>query len=254
MGTRNSIIRLSLGWKITIVITVLLIAVIGLMWFGLIWHARISSQQADHYSLKAAIARNLRMPGSRADSKSDWFELTDKNEWFDLEPISNEEWEKVECNFNGEDEWSKSIFEIDYAGKSHLSEAEKKRHYCMEIAMRVVNRATLPQNYDDYLNPASFVGDGWYAPCLRVSFHEYILQYPKILRNILKIAERPCDYIKNFGAANCIRNTLSCDSFGEWPYRNERTCVIINIISSAGSLRSQMVVPRKDNNNLFNKK
>jgi hypothetical protein len=129
----------------------------------------------------------------------------------------------------------------------NLSEAEKRRRYCMSIEMPVVNRAALPRNYKDYLNPASFVGDGWYAPCLRVSFHEYILQHPKILRNILKIAEKPCNYIKN-------HRFLSCDSFGKWPYRNERTCVIINIISSTGELRSQIVVPRKDNNDLFNKK
>ena len=247
MGTRNSIIRLSLGWKITIVITVLLIAAIGLIWFGLIYHVRISSQQSDHGILEYVISNVLRMPGSKAARGSGWNELREKNEWFDLEPISPEEWEKVECNFNGEDEWSKFIFETDYANIPHLSEAEKKRRYCMAIETRVVNRDLLPQNYKDYLNSSTFVGDGWYAPCLMVSFHEYVLQYPKILRNILKIAEKPCHYINN-------HRFLSCDNFGKRPYRNERTCVIINIISSAGELRSQMVVPRKDNNNLFNKK
>ena len=124
----------------------------------------------------------------------------------------------------------------------------------MKIVIHNQDYTTLPENYKDYLNKQSFSEGGWYAPCLRVSFHEYILQYPKILRNILKIAEKPCNYLKNMRGENCYRSALSCDSFGKWPYRNERTCVIINIISSAGELRSQIIVPRKDNKHLFNKK
>jgi hypothetical protein len=244
----------NVSYKITKVILVLIISFIGLFWFGLIYSDKTGWQDAEHGILEDVISSVLRMPGSSAVSGLGWNELMEKNEWFDLEPISDEEWQKVECNFKGEDEWSKFIFKEYYADKPNLSEAEKRRRYCMSIAMRVVNRAALPKNYKDFLDESSFSGDGWYAPCLRVDFHEYILQHPKILRNILKIAERPCDYTKNLRAANCVSRILSCNSFGKWPYRNERTCVKINIISSAGELRSQIVVPRKDNNDLFNKK
>ena len=75
----------------------------------------------------------------------------------------------------------------------------------MKIVIHNQDYTTLPENYKDYLNKQSFSEGGWYAPCLRVSFHEYILQYPKILRNILKIAEKPCNYLKNMRGENCYR-------------------------------------------------
>ena len=145
----------NVSYKITKVILVLIISFIGLFWFGLIYSEKTGGQNAEHHSLEEMIKSSLRMPGSNADSVLDWFTIVDKNEWFDLEPISDEEWKKVECNFKGEDKWSKFIFKEYYANKANLSEAEKRRRYCMSTDIRVTNYTTLPENYKDYFDEFS---------------------------------------------------------------------------------------------------
>lgn len=245
--------KLNIWWKITIGIIILVLSIIGLFWFGIVYSLRCGQQRGGNEDLRHVITSNIRLPDGYSAyrlSRS----LINKNEWFDLEPISAEEWKEVKCEFNGRSDHSDFHFNYRYANQSDLSEDEKRKKYCISPDIDITNYKTLPTNSKDYLYPAALFTGEFYAPCLEINFHEYILQYPKILNNILKITERPCDYLKNMQGENCYRNGLSCDSFGSWPYRNERTCVVINIISSAGELRSQMIVPRKDNNHLFNKK
>jgi hypothetical protein len=190
--------KLNIWWKITIGIIILVLSIIGLFWFGIVYSLRLGQQDADHSSLTELISSNLRMPRSNANSKMDWFEIMDKNEWFDLVPIDVEEWQDIKCDFTGKDDWSEFIFREYYA---HLSDVEKRASYCMSSHIKVRSHKELPKNYKDYLNISSLSGSRWYAPCLEVNFHEYILQYPKILNNILKIASNskyalyPCSKI-----------------------------------------------------------
>ena len=243
----------NVSYKITKVILVLIISFIGLFWFGLIYSDKTGRQDAERESLEQVITSNIRLLDGYSELYRTSKSLINKDEWFDLEPISVEEWKDVKCEFTRKNEHGDFTYQNYYGNRSDFTQQARRRNYCISSDIRINDYTTLPENYKDYLNKQSFSEGGWYSPCLRVSFHEYIIQYPKILRNILKIAEKPCNYLKNMRGENCYRSALSCDSFGKWPSRNERTCVIINIISSAGELRSQIVVPRKDNNNLFKK-
>ena len=171
------------------------------------------------------------------------------DEWFDLEPITKEEWMNIDCKLPD----NKSIrFDVNFwfGRMNYLTEEEKKYLYCISPGIEYAYK-NMPNNQNDFLLPHRTMFN---EPCIIISFHEYILQHPKILRNILKIAEKPCYYLKNFRSESYYRGILCCDSFGKWPYRNEKTCIIIRIVDNEGNLRHQIVVPRKDNNHLFNLK
>jgi hypothetical protein len=187
----------------------------------------------------------LKMP-DKVRPSSTW--KMPKDEWFDLESVTAREWMNIECKLPDDESIKETInWRFEY---SSLSEQEKKYLYCISpnIEYSYIN---MPSNENDFLLPHETMFN---EPCIIISFHEYILQYPKILRNILKIAEKPCYYLKNTPVEKYYRKELYCDSFGKWPYKNEKTCIIIRIVDSEANLRHQIVVPRKDNNHLFNLK
>ena len=94
----------------------------------------------------------------------------------------------------------------------------------------------------DVIVPEKFV-----SPCIRVSFNEYILNYPKILNNIIKIAETPCYYLKG----EALREALYCDKSKESWYEEETSCVVINIFDSENYQKMQLRIPRQDNKHLL---
>ncbi|PCI01066.1 MAG: hypothetical protein COB76_02190 [Alphaproteobacteria bacterium] len=242
--------KINIWWKITIGFVVLVLSIVGILLFAVVSDHLSSYRGSEITELQQVITSNIRLPDGRYYDDLRRESLIDQDEWFDLEPISDEEWTEVTCKFTGKSYNSDFIFEHHYARSKSLGEEEKRYYYCISPNIGITNYITLPTNEKDYL----YQSGHYYQPCIQVNFHEYILRYPKILRNILKISERPCHYLKNMHGEHCYRRGLYCDSFDEWPYKNESTCVVINIISSEGELRSQILVPRKDNNHLFNKK
>ena len=70
--------------------------------------------------------------------------------------------------------------------------------------------------------------------------HEYILKYPKILSNILKILEKPNYYYVDF------EDRMSRTRLKGRKWEADRTCLVLNIIDSKGYYRSQFRIIRTD--------
>ena len=223
---------------------------LGFFWYGLTSHERNADIRSTKSTLEKLMIVNLQMPDN-CHSINTW----KTNNWLDLEPIFQEEWMNIDCKLPDKDrmqeefKWIKR--DIDWSFQPGvLIDEEKKYLYCISPGIKYSYKK-VPNNKNDFLLPNDSMFN---EPCIIISFHEYILQYPKILRNILKIAEKPCYYLKNSNLGKPYREELCCDSFGKWPYRNEKTCIIIRIVDSEANLRHQIVVPRRDNNHLFNLK
>ena len=235
-------------WPTLLVIFCIILYMVGFFWYGLTSHERNADIDSTKSTLETLMKVNLQMPNISSTRKT--------NNWLDLEPISQEEWMNIDCKLPDKDrmqeefKWIKR--DIDWSFQPGvLTDEEKKYLYCISPGIEYSYK-NMPNNQNDFLLPNDSMFN---EPCIIISFHEYILQYPKILRNILKIAEKPCYYLKNskLGQYYTSRD-LRCDSFGKWPYRNEKTCIIIRIVDSEVNLRHQIVVPRRDNNHLFNLK
>ena len=73
------------------------------------------------------------------------------------------------------------------------------------------------------------------------------MNYPKIFNNIIKIAEKPCVYLKGKG----LRSHLYCDKSRESWYEAEKSCVVIDIFDSEEYKKMQLRIPRQDNKHLL---
>jgi hypothetical protein len=161
-----------------------------------------------------------------------------KDSWLDLEPITTEEWMNVDCKSSKK-----------YSGDSYGFDQNTLDHmYCINpiIYGRYPNKnAHSGRIFRTSIN--TILSGMFDSPCISVSFNEYILNYPKIFNNIIKIAEKPCVYLKGKG----LRDDLYCDKSRESWYEAEKSCVVINIFNSEGYKKMQLRIPRQDNKHLL---
>ena len=167
-----------------------------------------------------------------------------KNDWLDLEPITKEEWMNVKCSSHDKgDLEDRRGFTEDFITHTTciqpllLGKYPNKNAHSGRIFRTSENKIIA-----DKIAPDKFV-----SPCTRVYFNEYILKYPKILNNIIKIAEKPCYYLKG----KALRGALYCDESRKAWYEEEKSCVVINIFDSEGYKKMQLRIPRQDNKHLL---
>jgi hypothetical protein len=228
--------------------TLFVLVVISLSWIYfqlLIFDRWLHRENYADYGLATIMEQALRQPTTTRyeNLRQDPITKTPysyhaKNDWLDLEPITKEEWMNVECKYFKE-----------YRGDTYGFDKNTLDHmYCINPIIygpypnknvrsgrifRTVINTTLSGMFD--------------SPCIRVNFNEYILNYPKILNNILKIAEKPCSYLKD----EALRDDLYCDKPKESWYEAEKSCVVINIYDSEGYKKMQLRIPRQDNQHLL---
>jgi hypothetical protein len=91
---------------------------------------------------------------------------------------------------------------------------------------------------------------------VNLAVHDYVLDHPKILWNILKIAERPCDYAQT----PWMKNYLKCNRKFYWQderdtfldiimypwYLKKRIFIVISIWNSDNKQIAEFIVRRKD--------
>lgn len=105
----------------------------------------------------------------------------------DLEDISYDEWMNMDCKYtDATSKNHKSYFSSSLNAKIKKLDEKYQRHlYCIR-----------PKSWtgEDISNIEVREID---SPALVVVMNEYILKYPKVLNNIIKIAEKPCMYLQN---------------------------------------------------------
>lgn len=144
--------------------------------------------------------------------------------YFELDYLKNDTNERVKFS---EKEWMSlkckpkprlldpNTYNVFSNGKANKLPLEEKAHLsCIEVGSTSSYRPKGHKSiYGELCNGV------FSCEILHISIGEYVLQYPEIMWNIIKIAERPCDYIKSeeempdgsIGSARNMRGSFSCE-------------------------------------------
>jgi hypothetical protein len=205
------------------------------LWSIGLWNAKTYNPE---WSLQTIMETTLRIPGETHPGIGSIMEGFQEENWLDLEPISQEEWDNVICKDVN------IIRDKDYPeGKKSFKESPHGK--CIRPV--ILPRYSYPKHAIPYLSTGNILD----SPCIRITFNEYIFKYPKIFNNILKIAAKPCYYLRDNKVPGY--SSMYCNRLKSYWWESERTCIVINIVDSKGFYRSQIRVIRKDNAHLSQK-
>ena len=198
------------------------------LWSISLWNAKTYNPSFD---LKTIMKTTLRIPGEPKPGIGSIMEGFQKENWLDLEPISQEEWDNVNCE------------DVNIKDKYY---PEGKKSFKESPHGKCIRPVILPKySYPKHAIPYLSSGDILNSPCIYITFNEYIFKYPKIFNNILKIAEKPCYYLRDNKVPGY--SSMYCNKLKRNWWESEKTCIVINILDSKGFDRSQIRVIRKDN-------
>ena len=201
------------------------------LWSISLWNAKTYHPE---WALQRIMKTALRIPGETSPPLFSIMEGFQEENWLDLEPISQEEWDNVICE-------DVNIKDKDYPeGKKSFKESPHGK--CIRPV--ILPRYSYPKHAIPYLSTGNILD----SPCIIITFNEYIFKYPKIFNNILKIAEKPCYYLRDNKVPGY--SSMYCNRLKSYWWESERTCIVIEILDSKGFDRSQIRVIRKDNAHL----
>ena len=243
-------IKIFLGILLLILLLILLIAIYA---FDItLFNKEVSWKSYSKEALSKIMEQALRQPSTTRYENLLQDPITKtayayhvKDDWLDLEPITKEEWMNVKCNshYKGDLEDRRGFTEDFITHTTCIQPLSLAGRYPNKNAHSIrIFRTSENRIIADEIVPNKFV-----SPCIRVDFNEYILNYPKILNNIIKIAEKPCYYLKN----EALRSALYCDESRKAWYEEEKSCVVIDIFDSEGYKKMQLRIPRQDNKHLL---
>jgi hypothetical protein len=104
-----------------------------------------------------------------------------------IKTLSSDEWMKVQCKPMNHD---KSEIVVGARNYEHISMEEKWHLNCIApfAVKKISNKDVNGELCSNIFN----------CQVLSLAVNDYVFQHPEILWSIVKIAERPCDYIKTF--------------------------------------------------------
>lgn len=201
------------------------------LWSIMFWDAKTYNPEWD---LQTIMETTLRIPGETKPGLFSIMEGFQEDNWLDLEPISQEEWDNVICE------------DVNIRVKVY---PEGKKSFKGSPHGKCIRPVLLPKYpYPKHAIPYLSTGDILNSPCIEITFNEYIFKYPKIFNNILKIAEKPCYYLRDNKVPGY--SSMYCNRLKSNWWESEKTCIVIYIVDSKGFYRSQIRVIRKDNAHL----
>lgn len=162
----------------------------------------------------------------------------------EIEPISQEEWLNMQCDIGQKyKDWGRPPkFKTRQEGQLDCLAADTPNKYRNQQVRKFVCK--------NYL----------YCHALQITVDHYILQHPKVLENIIKVAEKPCYYLatpemipegvnKN-GIIQSIReyrDELCCDGAPTpRPYAWQRRFVLLSVIDYKKEKSIEILIERKD--------
>lgn len=169
----------------------------------------------------------------------------------DLEDITYDEWMSMQCeDTNTSSDMYKSYSSIEINAKLRdLGEKAQRHLYCIR-----------PKTWSGE-NISNIEVSKIDSPALVIVMNEYILKYPKVLNNLIKIAEKPCRYIENLPSREEARKILDKQQrehieekiWFKGQIREELFCdtrtkrfTIIRIVDSNNATKYDIVIPRID--------
>lgn len=191
-----------------------------------------------------------------------------KEEWQDLEPISEEEWLSMKCEHP---KTESGEYFTTYMAENILSHEGQKQIHCVtpifwDERHPYINK--MPKHCTSIFN----------CSAIDIAFYDYILQYPKVLNNVIKIMEKPCNYLYDnfpipttayhpseeerqqlikenklftYNGVVYTKNLLYCNTAKIKFYEQDRSYSVIYILDKDGNKKTEIIVPRKDNVHLI---
>lgn len=160
----------------------------------------------------------------------------------EIEQVPEDYWYNMGCNV--EEKYK------DWRNPPQFENDEKAQLACIEVEDDTGfshNKDVSTALCSNYLN----------CQALMVRIDDYILSHPKILWNILKVAEKPCNYLKTpemipegpnkqytTSVINEIKESMFCN--GTPYYMRQRKFVLIRIIDRKNNRSTEIIVRRKD--------
>lgn len=241
----------SYAWKIALIIIILL----GI---GFWWLASMMFQDNRFYldaGFKFLTLDLLQIPYSSYKTN---ITSSVKSDIYDLEPISYEEWMEMECECHDTASGTydhglpsartKDLRMLGVEGQKHIM--------CLQpnAFIRKWFANVMPEDCTSQFN----------CDTMKIQVYDYILKYPKVLNNLIKIAEKPCYYVKELPKEKPILPSLSTKdketADREWKEyydldqtrdelhcdNNDRPRSIIRILDKTGQAKYDIIIPRLD--------
>jgi hypothetical protein len=168
------------------------------------------------------------------------------NDYPDIVKIPKEDWFKFKCKprpyQNGQ------VFQ-EIRAKKHLSDNDVLRLKCLGIEQVRARDSRKSKSINGEL-----CNNVFNCRVINIAVTPYVLDNQEILWSMLKIAERPCDYVKKSENYNPeydyeyrdLRPNLHCDGVRYPWYRRERVFVIITVRDLENKRIADFIVRRQD--------
>ena len=225
-----------------------IIVICGVLYCLLWWFMAEDYRTRINLALQYTTLELLQIPYANTSTRNIF-----KDGWQDLEPISQEEWMSMECECpdtkTGQyDVWLPSATK---RALNMLGTRWQKHIMCLQPypfrKRGFVN--IMPEDCPNMLQCES----------MRIQVYDYVLKYPKVLNNLIKIVEKPCFYLKylpkeippsksdlelggipfEYSFNKQTRGDLYCNN-------NRMPRSIIRILDKEGRAKYDIVVPRLD--------
>lgn len=229
-----------LKWMVGIIIVLALITKGFLLLWA--WMYFVQANNKNLWDTKDIFQQLLQIPYRKETSS--YVRNALKEGWGDLEPISYEEWMNMECECSEIKEYL--VRDI----KDNLQKLRTTEHLMCLSINGPFNKVRDPKN----TMPKHCTGM-FNCHSTSIYVNDYILKYPKVLRNIIKIAEKPCYYLKDlpnkeenrrlYNNIDQLRGELYCDK--NEGFYGDKTYIVIHVLDKEGFQSGQIIVPRIDN-------
>ena len=168
------------------------------------------------------------------------------NDYPDIVKIPKEDWFKFKCN--PPPYLHAQVFQ-EMRAKKHLSDKEVLHLECLGITQVRARNSRKSKSINGEL-----CNNVFNCRVINIAVAPYVLDNPEILWSMLKIAERPCDYVKKSEDYNSkydykydgLRPNLLCDGYRYPWYRRERVFVIITVRDLENKRIADFIVRRQD--------
>jgi hypothetical protein len=215
-------------------------------------------------TLEQLVTASLRIPYAGLVDKAFY-----KDSLEDLEEITYDEWMNMECECRDRvydflfDEHNLEVLPKSARIEANKLNSKQRQHlYCLR-----------PDHWQafgggGFINkmPKNLFGLNIFTERgLHLTMNEYVLKYPKVLSNVIKILEKPCFYFKDLPLPpdsepliysdveetehflKHEKSALYCNRDRAMYYEKERTYSVLRLVDSKGRSKVAIVIPRKDN-------
>jgi hypothetical protein len=236
--------------------------------------------------LEHLVIKLLRMPYYELRDYNDRILLKDNLE--DLEEITPEEWSNMKVRYEYDNLKEANAFDRDLSidptkfrklTQKDKIEFRKEKNHLYDLLPKFMIRYHLDndkriseicRNEAKFLEVPTLCHSVFNCRSISISIHDYILKYPKVLNNLIKILEKPCFYLKELPTTTNsnikdinyeekealrymkdLRTNLHCDlSEHKHLLKKDRIFSEIQIYDKCKRRTRIILIPRKDNNKL----